>query len=236
MSPAEAPELSLVVPTYNEAENLPILAERLGRALAGIRHEVIVADDDSPDRTWEVAGRLGLRCIRRTRDRGLYPAVMEGFAAARGRVLGLIDADLQHDEAALPAMLEQLRRRGLALVAATRYARGGGVQDWSRRRLWISRTANAAAGLVLRARVSDPMSGFFLIERRTYQAVLPGLRPRGFKVLFDILANLPPGAEVGEVGYVFRPRRAGASKLDGRVALQFVQAFFEALAGRLRGR
>lgn len=224
--------LSVVLPTYNEAVNVPLIVERLERALGAIPHETIVADDDSPDGTWRVASELSgrypaVRSLRRTGERGLYPAVLEAFSTARGEYLAVLDADLQHDESRLPAMLELARARGLQLVVGSRHAPGGGIEGWGRTRRLISRAANLLSSLLLSRGSSDLMSGFFLVERSAFLAAAPRLTPKGFKILMDLLQNLPPGAQTGEVGYVFRPRTLGESKLDARVAGQF----FTALAG-----
>lgn len=234
-------DLSVVLPTYNEAQTLPRVLERLRAALTGVPHEVIVADDDSPDRTWELAERLAagypeLRCLRRTARRGLYPAVMDGFGAARGRYLALMDADLQHDELLLPRMLEKARREGLALVLGSRFLEGGGTPGLGPARRRLSRAANALAGLVLRRPISDPMTGFFLVERSAFEAVRPRLRPKGFKILMDLLYHLPPGARVGELPFVFAERGGGESKLSGRVTLQFALALAELTVRRIFGR
>ncbi|HBL18384.1 MAG: hypothetical protein A2X36_14560 [Elusimicrobia bacterium GWA2_69_24] len=233
------PWVSVVVPTYNEAQSVPILLERLEGLLCGTPHEIIVADDDSPDRTWEVAERLtarvpGLRVLRRSGERGLYPAVLEGFASSSGEWLLVMDADLQHDETIIPAMLETARLQGPGVVIGSRYAAGGGVEDWSRTRLWGSRVATALARAVLRVRVADPMSGFFAVHRDVYRTVLPRLRPKGFKILFDILQHLPEGAPASEVPYVFRNRKLGASKLNGEVAWCVLTALASAGWNRFR--
>ena len=232
-------ELSVVLPTYNEAENIPVIVERLAGLLAAVEHELIVADDDSPDRTWEVAGRLQakfpqVRVLRRTGERGLYPAVAEGFDRAGGRFLAVLDADLQHDETLLLAMLERLRA-GADLVNASRYAAGGGTRGWGFARRLMSRAATGMAGLVLRRPVSDPMSGFFAVSKSVYARMRPRLRPVGFKILLDLLQNLPEESRVVELPYVFKPREAGESKLGGLVALQFAAVLLQAAWRRLGG-
>lgn len=231
-----APELSVIVPTFNEAENIGTLIERVSKALEGVAHEIVVADDDSPDRTWEVVGRLAaarpnVRCLRRTRDRGLYPAVVEAFAASSGRRLAVLDADLQHDERILPRMLEALRR-GRAMAVGSRHAPGGGVQDWHWARRWLSFSGNAVVAALLGRAVRDPLSGYFMIDRGVYLGLASALKPRGFKILMDILAHLPEDAGVEEVGYVFKPRRAGESKLDARVASAFLAGLWEIVLTR----
>ncbi|MFA6092520.1 MAG: polyprenol monophosphomannose synthase [Elusimicrobiota bacterium] len=233
--------LSVVIPTYNEAENVPVLVGRILSCLSGIPHEIIVADDDSPDGTWRVAEELSrkhpeVRCLRRTRDRGLYPAVAEAFSMAKGRYMAVLDADLQHDESKLPVMLECARAQGLQLVVGSRHAQGGGIEGWNRARRLISRMANGSCGALLRRGCSDLMSGFFLVERQAYERAVGRLRPKGFKILMDLLQNLPADARVGEVGYVFRPREQGHSKLNMRVAVDFAAGLGALLSDRIRGR
>ncbi|MBI5243695.1 MAG: polyprenol monophosphomannose synthase [Elusimicrobia bacterium] len=232
--------LTVVIPTYNEAPNIAVLIGRLSAALQGVPHEILVADDDSPDRTWEIAQKLSasrenVRVLRRTSNRGLYPAVVEAFAAASGRCLAVLDADLQHDERILPAMLKALLE-GRDLVVGSRHAEGGGIENWNAARKLLSLAGNVLVGWVLGRPVRDPLSGFFMIDRRAYEDIAPKLRPRGFKILMDILRCLPPEARISEVGYVFKPRQAGESKLGAKVAADFLLTLWEAAAHRLFGR
>lgn len=231
-------ELSVVVPTYNEAGNIRAILDRLEEALKGIPHEILVADDDSPDRTWEIAAALaadrpGLRCLRRTRDRGLYPAVVEAFRAASGTYLAVLDADLQHDERVLPAMLKAARERGWRVVVGSRYAAGGGIERWGGARRAVSLGCTWLARAALGTPIRDPLSGFFLLERDVFLAAAPALKPRGFKILMDLLRRMPPGTSAGEVGYVFRPRLHGRSKLGAKVAWDFLRSLAGAALGRL---
>ena len=163
--------LSLVIPTFNEGQNLAPLVARLTRLLDPMLpndYELIVVDDDSPDRTWEQALTLGqtlpqLRVLRRCHERGLSSAVIRGWQVARGRILGVIDADLQHPpEVILP--LWQGMQAGADLAVGSRHVDGGGVSQWSLTRRMLSRGAQTLGLLVLPqvvGRVSDPMSGFF---------------------------------------------------------------------------
>jgi dolichol-phosphate mannosyltransferase len=220
----EEPLLSIVVPTYNERENLPRLLERLDRALAGTRYEVVVVDDDSPDGTWRLAEQLSarypVRVIRRVGRRGLGTAIVEGLRAARGRYVAVIDADLQHPPELLPRMLQEAER-GADVVVASRYLPGGGVEGWSRTRLLVSRAAGLLAHLLLpeARRTSDPMSGYWLARRSLVEAA--SLEGRSWKVLLELLAS-GPDARVVDVPYVFRRREAGRSKLGPRAMLDYV--------------
>ena len=224
------------MPTYNEAENIAEAVKRISAVLGDTPHEIIVADDDSPDLTWKKAQDLAPQypqviSLRRTSDRGLYPAVMEGFAVAKGRYLAVMDADLQHDEKILPAMLNKARS-GAHMVVASRYTPGGGVENWNAFRLFLSRSGNRFASLMLHRGCTDLMSGFFLVERKTFLETKPKLRPKGFKILMDILQNLPSSAVVREEGYTFRPRTAGESKLSLKVAWQAFMGLYELSIGR----
>ena len=212
--------LSLIIPTYNEARNIEELVERLTdlfeRKLRGA-YELIVVDDDSPDRTWARALALlphypRLRVMRRTGERGLSTAVIRGWQAARGAVLAVIDADLQHPPEVTVALLREIER-GADLAVASRHVEGGGVSDWSPRRRLLSRGAQLLGLLILPSvvgRVSDPMSGYFMVRRRC----LAGreMRPLGYKILIEVLGR---GSIrwIGEVGYVFRERSEGESKV-----------------------
>lgn len=218
--------LSVILPTYNEAANLPRLLEGMTAVLKKGEFEVIVVDDDSPDRTWETAERLRthypmLTVIRRVGRRGLSSAVTEGFAAAEGDVLAVMDADLQHDPALLPALLESITR-GAQLAVASRYMEGGGVGDWVTGRRLLSRFATFLARTLPPVRVSDPMSGFFMLTASTYEQVRRRVRPTGFKILFEILTHLHPSTRTAEVPLQFKMRIHGESKLNLAVELVFL--------------
>ena len=161
--------LSVIAPTYNEADNVKPLVDRLSAALKDIDHEIIIADDNSPDGTWKIAEEIAqtnprVRSLRRMENRGLYPAVIDAFNIARGRYLAVIDADLQHDETILPAMLQDMEEHDRGIVIGSRYTQGGGVAGWKASRLFISKCANFTAGLLLKRRCSDLMSGYFMIS------------------------------------------------------------------------
>ncbi len=230
------PILSIILPTYNEAENIAAVVARISAVMGTTSHEIIIADDDSPDLTWQKAQALTtqypqVRVLRRITERGLYPAVMEGFAAATGKYLAVMDADLQHDEKILPAMLAKAQN-GAQMVVASRYTPGGGVENWNKFRLFLSRAGNRTASLMLRRSCTDLMSGFFLVERSVFEETKQRLRPKGFKILMDILQNLPANAVVLEEGYIFRPRTAGESKLSLKVAWQAFVGLYELSFGR----
>ena len=224
------PAVSVVIPTYNETLNIEELVRRLTQALdpaLGLDYELIVVDDNSPDRTWEVAQRLALdyprlRVMRRTHERGLASAVIRGWQASRGAFLCVIDADLQHPPD-LVVELYQLMKRGADIAVASRHVEGGGVSDWSILRRIVSRAAQLIGLLVLPGvvgRVSDPMSGFFMIRRSAVEGV--PLSPLGYKILIEVLARgrFP---WIGEVPYVFHERAHGGSKATLGVYLDYLR-------------
>lgn len=230
------PVLSVVTPTFNEAENLPLLVERVHAALEGVPHEIVVADDDSPDRTWEVAERLArtdprLRVLRRFRDPGLSAAVLDGMATSRGEYLAVIDADLQHDERALPAMLERVRSGDVDVCVGSRATEGGGYGDWSAARRFVSWVATLIAKVLLRVPVSDPMSGFFVISRDAYERTAGRINARGFKVLLEFIGR-NRDLRVSEVPYEFRNREHGETKLNRSVIRSYLLAVAELRLGR----
>jgi dolichol-phosphate mannosyltransferase len=221
--------VSVIIPTYNERDNLAVLIPRLAEALATYAHELIIVDDDSPDRTWERADELAathpqVRCFRRIGKRGLASAVVDGFAMAGGRALVCIDADLQHDPGKVPLLVQALGQAEIAV--ATRYAGDGSTGDWSGRRRAMSRGATWLARTLLRLPTSDPMSGFFAIRHETFQRVAPSLDPRGYKILMELLARSRV-RRVAEVPFVFGERAHGDSKLDGTVVQDYLAALWE---------
>jgi dolichol-phosphate mannosyltransferase len=237
VAPEGALELAVIIPTFNESGNLRELLRRLDVCLEGIRWEAVVVDDDSPDGTADLARQLSLadprvRCIRRVGRRGLASACVEGMMASAAPVLAVIDADLQHDENLLPRMLKSLREQKADLVVGTRYTEGGGVSDWDGTRQRISRFSTWLSQKVLRAKLSDPMSGFFMLRREVLEGSVYGLSNIGFKILLDIVVSSPVPLKVVELPYEFRSRVAGESKLDGRVAWEFLMLLVDKTVGR----
>jgi dolichol-phosphate mannosyltransferase len=223
------PIVSVVLPTYNEAGNIVSMLTRLDRALDGIPHELIVVDDDSPDLTWKLAqdhadDHVSIHVIRRSTERGLSSAVLTGMRAARGRVLAVMDADGQHDESVLAEMVDRVLA-GADVCVGSRAVDGGGFGEWSRRRRLASWAATETAQLLLETRSSDPMSGFFAVSRAHYEKVEGRVNPRGFKILLEFLSRGEP--RTAEVGYVFRNREAGETKLSGSVVLAYLLALIE---------
>lgn len=220
---------SLIVPTYNEGKNVAalvrILTSLLDQALSD-NYELIVVDDDSPDLTWKIAQGLmseypQLRVMRRQKERGLSTAVIRGWQAARGEILGVIDGDLQHPPEILLSLLTQMQQ-GADLAVASRHVGEGGVSNWSFTRRILSRGAQVLGLLLLPnviGRVSDPMSGYFLVRRQTL--IGKQLSPVGYKILIEVLGrgNID---KIAESGYVFRERKEGNSKVTWKQYIEYL--------------
>jgi dolichol-phosphate mannosyltransferase len=225
---AAGPELTVVAPTFNERSNVERLVGKLDAALAGVAWEVIFVDDNSPDGTAELVKQLAgrdtrVRCIRRVGRRGLAGAVTEGALASAAPFVAVIDADMQHDETLLPRMLNVLRGAETDLVIGSRYLDAAGLDNgFSPARKAASRFATVLGRKALKVEVSDPVSGFFMIRREAIDLVAGKLEPSGFKILFDIIASQPQPLRVKELPYAFAAREAGESKLDNRVALEYL--------------
>jgi dolichol-phosphate mannosyltransferase len=221
-------ELTVVVPTFNEAGNVAAMVAALRVALEGIAWQVIFVDDDSPDGTASAVKAIAaadprVQCIRRVGRRGLAGAVIEGAMASAAPYVAVIDGDMQHDETLLPKMLRALRSGDGELAIASRYLdTGETVEGLSGIRRAGSRLANWLGRRVLHQEVNDPVSGFFMIERGLLDAVASKLSTEGFKVLFDIIASQPKPLRLVELPYTFRERNAGGSKLDRRVVIEYL--------------
>ena len=229
------PTVSVISPTYCEVDNVEPLIAALGAALEGIDYEIIIVDDDSPDRTWERVQQVArsddrVRVIRRFGDPGLSQAVLAGMAASSGEVIAVIDADGQHDERALPRMIEQITSDSADIVIGTRAADGGSYGDWSNSRRLVSWVATLIARVLLRVPVTDPMSGFFAVSRSTYDELGPTINPRGFKILLEFVGRRRR-LRISEVGYTFRNRTHGETKMSPSVIRSYLLAVIELRAG-----
>src|SRR5579863_5364710 len=188
---AGAPELAVVIPTLNERDNVPLVVERLNRVLAGIAWEAIFVDDDSPDGTADVVREIGrrqpnIRVLHRLGRRGLASASIEGILASTAPYAAVMDGDLQHDESLLPTMLARIKAEGLDIVVASRHVGAGSVGEMQHSRVMISNFASRLGRLVVKAELTDPMSGFFLIRREAFSEAMRGLSGQGFKILLDL--------------------------------------------------
>ncbi|MBA3297387.1 MAG: polyprenol monophosphomannose synthase [Acidobacteria bacterium] len=222
--PAAPPALSIVVPTYNERDRLGVLVEAIfaGYAAEDVDGELVIVDDNSPDGTGaladELARRYRITVLHRAGKLGLGTAVVEGFAAARAPIVGVIDGDLSHPPHALPRMLAVMRNHRADVVIGSRYIPGGGTLNWGPGRLLMSKVACAMARGVTPVR--DATSGFFLIRKDLASGVK--ISAGGFKICLELLVRGRPRTIV-EVPYVFEGRTAGESKMNTREALGYLE-------------
>jgi dolichol-phosphate mannosyltransferase len=233
----EPPELSVVVPTFNEGRNLDALVALLDACLQAVHWEVIFVDDDSPDGTARAVRSLAetnsrIRLVHRIHRRGLSSACIEGMLASTAPYVAVMDADLQHDERLLPQMLEALKEGDLDIVVGSRHVEGGGMGDWAAERELASRFATWLSGLVLKADLKDPMSGFFMLRRELIDEVVHDLSAIGFKILLDIFVTAKRPLRFKELPYTFRNRHAGESKLDNVVVWQYIAMLLDKSVGR----
>lgn len=234
--PAIGAELSVVIPTLNERDNVPLIVERLNRVLDGIAWEVIFVDDDSPDGTADavrmLARRQGnIRCLQRIGRRGLASACIEGMLASSAPYLAVMDGDLQHDEALLPRMFAKIRAERLDVVVASRHVTDGSLGNFEASRVAISNFATRLSRLVVKADLTDPMSGFFVIERSAFDGAMRRLSGQGFKILLDLFASTPRPFAFAELPLHFRERLHGESKLDALVAWEYLMLLLQKLLG-----
>lgn len=234
-----APELAIIVPTFNERDNVAALVEKLQPVLEGIDWELIFVDDNSPDGTadaaWGVArSHANVRCIKRLNRRGLSSACAEGILSTNAPFVAVMDGDLQHDEAILPQMLAKVRA-GADIAVGSRYSGEGSSGDgFSAIRQWGSTLATRLSTLITGQELSDPMSGFFMVRRDLFVDVAPKLSADGFKILLDLVVTAarkgtPPA--IAQVPYTFRARQAGESKMSPLVVMQFLGLWLSKLTG-----
>jgi len=229
-------ELAVIIPTFNERENVPIILDALDKALQGIAWEAVIVDDHSPDGTAARAREIALRnpnvrVVERIGRRGLSSACIEGMLATPAPYLAVIDADMQHDESILPKMLERIRQEHLDIVVASRNLEGGSMGNSGPGRVRLSQWGARISRLVCRCEVSDPMSGFFLLDRKFFELVAGKLTGTGFKILIDLLASSPRPVRLAEVPYHFRARQSGESKLDVNVELEYLFLVVDKIVG-----
>jgi dolichol-phosphate mannosyltransferase len=229
-------ELSVIVPTFNERDNIEEVVSRLDRCLRGKAWEVIFVDDNSPDRTAaqirEIAQRdPRVRCIQRVGRRGLSSACVEGMLSSSAPYLAVMDGDCQHDEMLLPLMLEVLTSDEADLVVGSRYVKGGGIGGLDESRARMSRFATSLSRVVIKRELSDPMSGFFALRREVLDVAVGKLSEVGFKILLDLVASSPSTVRVKEIPYEFRTRHAGESKLDSQAMWGYLMLLADKLLG-----
>ena len=231
-------ELAIVVPTYNERANVRPLLEKIAAALPAVAWEVIFVDDDSRDGTSAEVHSIAVndprvRCLRRIGRRGLASAVIEGMMSTPAPCIAVMDADLQHDERILAQMLDKLRGGDLDIVIASRHVEGGSMGEFGAMRVRLSELGRKLSQYVCRADLSDPMSGFFMVQKPFFDSVVYKLSAVGFKILLDIVASSPRPVRFAEVPYTFRLRQFGESKLDINVGVEYMYLLLDKLVGHI---
>lgn len=231
-------ELALVVPTLNERANVPVLVGKLHEVLRGVEWEVLFVDDDSKDGTADEVRRIAqtdprVRCLQRIGRRGLASACIEGILATSAPIVGVMDADLQHDETLLPQMLDALRGGTLDITVASRHVAGGSMGDFDKKRVAISDFATKLSRLIVSSDLTDPMSGFFMLRRAAFDAAVRNLSGQGFKILLDIFASSPSPPKFREFPFRFRTRQFGESKLDAMVVWEYLMLIADKLIGHI---
>lgn len=232
------PELAIVAPTYNESANVVPLLDALKQALNGIDYEVVFVDDDSPDGTADLVRSISrqdprVRIVHRINRRGLASAAVEGALVSNAPYIAVMDADLQHDERILPRMLERLKSKNLDLVIGSRNVENGSMGQFAAHRVKLSTFGRWLSRIACKADLSDPMSGFFIVTRAFFDEVVRSLSNRGFKILVDIVASAKRPVRFEEVGYTFRERAHGESKLDLMVGIEYIELLLDKTLGHI---
>jgi dolichol-phosphate mannosyltransferase len=233
-STLQPPEIAIIAPSFNERANIRPFVASIASALRGHEWEMIIVDDDSPDGTYQeilevVRVNPRVRGLRRVGRKGLASAVIEGILVSNAPVVAVMDADMQHDETVLPAMLDRILN-GADLVVGTRYSGQGSVGTWSEDRVRMSRIATNMSSILVGNRTSDPMSGFFMARRQVVNNCVYDLSQQGYKILLDLIASSPQSTVIEEVAYTFRERAEGESKLSAMVVAEFVFLVVEKLS------
>lgn len=232
-------DISVVIPTFNERDNIDPIIDSVNIALVDVNWEIIFVDDDSPDGTADYIKEISrkndrIRCLRRVNKRGLTSAAMEGMLSSSATCVALMDADLQHDESLLNQMYEIIIQDKADIVIGSRYMEGGSTgAGLNKIRLFISKFATTIGKSVLKVDITDPMSGFFMLRRDVFEHQMRKLSGKGFKILLDLLASANIDKKVLELPYEMRQRSSGQSKLDAMVAAEYYQLLLEKLIGNV---
>jgi dolichol-phosphate mannosyltransferase len=220
--------ISVVIPTYNEKDNIVPLIERLSRTFANHNYEILLVDDNSNDGTVDVAASLSskypVKVMVRKRERGLATAVLHGIKYAQGNIIGVMDADLQHPPEINATLLKAIKN-GADIAVASRYIPGGGCPNWGLARRIISKGALSLAHIFLPTtrKVKDPMSGFFMFKREGLEKV--EFKPVGYKILLEMLV-MGKFQNVVEVPFIFEDRSSGRSKMKARQQIDYLKHIF----------
>lgn len=231
-------ELSIIVPTLNEVGNIELLCSKISNALKEINWEIIFVDDNSADGTKELLNQISsqhphIRAIHRPVRKGLSSACIEGMLASRAPIVAVMDADLQHDETLLPIMYAEFSKKSLDVAVASRFLAGADLGDFSAKRELLSNIGNLLSRMILKARLTDPLSGFFMLRTEVLQEISQKLYGKGFKILLDIFASSRRQLDFIEVPLKFNTRHSGESKLDATIALEFIGLLFHKLFNKI---
>jgi dolichol-phosphate mannosyltransferase len=231
-------QLSIIVPTLNEVGNIELLCNKIFTVLKEINCELIFVDDNSTDGTKELLDQMSsqhqnIRAIHRTGKKGLSSACIEGMSASQAPIVAVMDADLQHDETLLPVMFNKFSDNSLDIAVASRFSKGADLGEFSTKRELISNTGNLLSRLVIKAPLTDPLSGFFMLRKNVFLELSPRLYGKGFKILLDIFASSKRPLKFAEIPLKFGSRHSGESKLDTTVALEFVGLLFHKFFGKV---
>ncbi|MEA2780598.1 MAG: dolichol-phosphate mannosyltransferase [Rhodospirillaceae bacterium] len=236
--PHGAALVAVIIPTFNERANVEALVEAVGHVFGGIAWEIVFVDDDSPDGTADSVAQMAaehsnVRCLHRIGRRGLASAVVEGLLSVTAPYAAVMDADFQHDEKLLPQMLAAMQTDKWDLVVGSRLVEGGSLGEWSARRRRMSSLATRLSHLIINRKLEDPMSGFFMIRREAFLECVYDLSQQGYKVLLDIIASSPRPLRITELPYQFRNRRAGESKVDLQILVEYGMLLVDKLSSGL---
>ncbi len=224
--------ISLIIPTYNEKDNIIPLVERIHRALSGYNYEIVLVDDNSKDGTIAIAEGLAprypVKVIVRKDERGLATAVAHGLKFTSGNIIGVMDADLQHPPEVLPDLIKAIDA-GADMAIGSRYIPGGGCPNWDLTRKIISKVALKLSHLLLPAtrKVKDPLAGFFMFRRECIDAAR--LKPIGYKISIEVML-LGNFKNIVEVPFVFEERSAGQSKLRPQQQIDYIKHLLSLMA------
>lgn len=220
--------ISIVIPTYNEKENIIALLDKICKVCKDIQFEIIVVDDNSPDKTWELVKKYKdkrVKLLKREGKLGLASAVIDGFNAAKGDIFVVADADFSHDYDIIPEMIKAVEQ-GNEFAVGSRFIKGGGIKGWPIKRIIVSKVATLMAKILLKVKVKDPMSGFFAIRKDVFEKVKDKLNPKGYKILLELLARTKSN-KVKEIPYVFKDRIKGKSKLSSKIISEYIKMISE---------
>jgi dolichol-phosphate mannosyltransferase len=225
-------KISIIIPTYNEKDNIAPLLSRIDKALSGYNYEILIVDDNSKDGTIELASSLAskypVKVLVRRSERGLATAVVHGLKSAAGEIIGVMDADLQHPPEVIPDLIKAIQD-GADMVVASRYIEGGGCPNWGLSRRIISKVALMISHLLLPSTraVKDPLAGFFMFRRKNVDPAK--LRPIGYKISLEVML-IGRFQNVVEVPYIFEDRSAGQSKLNPGQQMDYLKHLFSLMA------